>query len=213
VSLGVLGGTFNPIHFAHLRLAEEIREALELERVLFVPAAQPPLKPQGVAPAADRLEMVELATASNPVFDVLDLELHREGPSYTVDTLAELGRRFPGQPLWFVMGSDALAELALWRQPETLVSLANLAIVQRPGEPQVDPGALLPNDLRVQFAPGPGGLVHESGRELRVIATTELSLSATDIRERVARGASIRYLVPDSVCEYIAKHRLYEEGP
>jgi nicotinate-nucleotide adenylyltransferase len=212
VSLGVLGGTFNPIHFAHLRLAEEIREALALERVLFVPAAQPPLKPR-VAPAPDRLEMVKLATASNPAFTVIDLELQRDGPSYTVDTLAELGRRFPDEPLWFVMGSDALAELSLWREPETLVTLANLAIVQRPGEARVDPGALLPNGLRVQFAPAPGGLVHESGRELRVIPTTELSLSATDIRERVARGASIRYLVPDSVCEYIAKHRLYEEAP
>ena len=114
MSLGVLGGTFNPIHVAHLRLGEAAREALGLERVLFVPAGDPPLKAAGVASAAHRLEMVKLATADNPGFEVADLELSRAGPSYTVDTLDELRRRRPEEELWFVLGADAFSELESW---------------------------------------------------------------------------------------------------
>ena len=109
VSRGILGGTFNPLHNAHLRLAEVAREALDLAMVLFVPAGDPPLKQAGIAPAADRLEMVRSATASNPSFELSDLEVRRQGPSYTVDTLRELSRRVPGDPLWFILGSDAMA--------------------------------------------------------------------------------------------------------
>jgi len=133
VKLGVLGGTFNPIHLAHLRLAEELRETLELERVLLIPAGEPALKRSDVAPAAHRLEMVRRATASNPALEVDDLELRRGGPSFTVDTLRTLRARHPTAALWFLVGADTLPELESWREPERLFELASFAVATRPG--------------------------------------------------------------------------------
>ena len=214
MSLGILGGTFNPVHAAHLRLAEELAEALSLERVLFIPAAEPPLKRSGVAPARHRLEMTRLATADNPGFEVLDLELRRAGPSYTVDTLNELTDRHPGTRLWFLIGTDAIAELDQWYQSERLFELANFAVAERPGSRPADVDALLeelPARLARRFRRGDAGLVHDCGNELRVIPFTPLGISSTDIRKRVREGRSIRYLVPDGVAEYIRKHHLYEE--
>lgn len=208
MSLGVLGGTFNPIHVAHLRLGEAAREALGLERVLFVPAGDPPLKAAGVASAAHRLEMVKLATADNPGFEVADLELSRAGPSYTVDTLDELRRRRPEEELWFVLGADAFSELESWYRPADLFERASFAVVARPGFAD-DPADLLPPALAAELHPGPRGLVHSSGHEVRGVEFAPLGISSSDVRRRIARGASIRYLVPDDVIEYIQKHQLY----
>jgi len=211
VALGLLGGTFNPVHVAHLRLAEVAREALELASIAFIPAAQPPLKRAGVAPAAARLEMVELATASNPHFQVLDLELERDGPSYTADTLEALRARHPEHALWFLLGSDALADLESWQRPERLFELANLGVAARNGDsrPLAD---LLPGRFASAFERGPRGLVHRaSGHEIRPVAFSPLAVSARAIRARVPSGRSIRYLVPDAVIEYIGKHGLYTE--
>jgi nicotinate-nucleotide adenylyltransferase len=210
VKLGVLGGTFNPIHLAHLRLAEELRESLSLERVLLVPAGDPPLKRSGVAPAHHRLEMVRRAAAANPGLEVDELELRRAGPSYTVDTLAELRARHPGAELWFLVGADTLPELGAWREPERLFALANFAVATRPGYAR-GLRELLPSALSASFRDGTSGLVHASGNELRAVPFTPLEISARDIRRRAARGASLRYLVPDEVREYIAKHHLYRE--
>ena len=137
MKLGILGGTFDPIHLAHLRIAEEVRLALELDRVFFVPASNPPHRPGPVAAAADRLEMVRIATASNPAFEVSDLELRREGRSYTVDTLRAVSARHPGSELWFIIGSDAVAEIDSWREPDEVLRLARFAIVSRPGSPDL----------------------------------------------------------------------------
>ncbi len=207
---GVLGGTFNPVHLAHLRLAEVARETLGLERVLFVPSGEPPLKSEDIAPAADRLCMLRHATTSNPSFEVLDLELKRAGPSYTVDTLRELSGDPLASPLWFILGSDALSDVERWVQPATLFTLASFAVVERPGR-LGSPRELLPADLSESFRDGPDGLVHESGTELRMLPFAPLGISASEIRERIARGKSIRYLVPDPVIEYIEKHQLYRE--
>jgi len=211
VALGLLGGTFNPVHLAHLRLAEVAREALELASVCFIPAAQPPLKHTGVAPALDRLEMVALATAANPHFQVLDIELERSGPSYTVDTLGALRALAPERPLWFLLGSDALADLESWHRPERLFELANLGVAARDGDERpLD--ELLPRRLAAAFEHGPHGLVHRgSGQEIRKFAFPSLAISASEIRARVASGRSIRYLVPENVIEYITKHGLYTE--
>ena len=210
MNVGVLGGTFNPIHLAHLRLAEEMREALALERVLLIPAGDPPLKRGGVAPAAHRLEMVRRAVAANPALEVQDLEIRRAGPSYTVDTLAELRERMPDASLWFIVGADTLPELGAWREPERLFALASFAVATRPGHPQ-RLRELLPAGLARAFRDGPRGLVHDSGNELRQIPFTPLAISASDIRARIARGGSIRYLVPDEVIEYVRKQKLYQE--
>ena len=208
MSCGILGGTFDPVHVAHLRLAEAAREALRLSRVLFVPSAQPPLKGEGVAPAEHRLEMVRLATASNAAFEVLDLELRRRGPSYTVDTLLELRDARGDEGRWFLLGSDALRELDRWHRPDDLLRLASLGVACRPGSeaPLLE---LLPERFRGQYCPGPHGLEHESGTELRPIPFPALEVSASEIRRRHSSGRSIRYLVPDAVLDYIEKHGLY----
>lgn len=210
MNVGVLGGTFNPIHIAHLRLAEEMREALSLERVLLVPAGDPPLKRSGIAPANHRLEMAKRAAATNPALEVCDLEIRRSGPSYTVDTLAELRERMSGAALWFLVGADTLRELEAWREPARLFELAHFAVATRPGHDR-PLRELLPGSLARAFRDGPRGLVHASGNELRSIPFTPLSISASEVRRRVACGASIRYLVPDEVIEYIGKHHLYRE--
>ncbi|HKC51640.1 MAG TPA: nicotinate-nucleotide adenylyltransferase [Myxococcota bacterium] len=212
MKLGVLGGTFNPIHLAHLRLAEELRETLELERVLLIPAGEPALKRGDVAPAAHRLEMVRRATASNPAFEVDDLELRRAGPSFTVDTLRTLRARHPTAALWFLVGTDTLPELESWREPERLSELASFAVATRPGYVG-GLRELLPRVLAAAFRDGARGLVHASGNELRAVPFTPLAISASEIRRRAGRGESIRYLVPDEVREYIAKHHLYRDEP
>jgi nicotinate-nucleotide adenylyltransferase len=188
--IGILGGTFDPIHLAHLRIAEEAREALALSRVLFVPAADPPWKQGRAAPFADRLEMVRLATAPNAAFEASDVEGARPGPSYTVDTLRELARRLPGGRLWFILGADAFAGIHRWHQAEALYGLAAFCVFARPG-------------FEVSRPP--------VGCEVRVLRGTALEISASDIRARAARGASLRYLVPEPVIDYIEKHRLYRE--
>lgn len=212
MSLGILGGTFNPVHLAHLRVAEEVREGLGLERVLFVAAADPPHKRRDIAPFEHRLEMLGLATAANPAFEICDLEGRREGASYTLDTLRELGARHPHRRLWFILGSDAFELLDTWHRPAELFALASFAVVARPAHDGRPLGELLPAKLGNHFRPTRLGLEHSSGQEIRLVPTTPLAISASDLRARVARGASLRYLVPDGVADYIQKHGLYREG-
>jgi len=212
VTLGILGGTFNPIHTAHLRLAEVARAELALSRVLFVPAGDPPLKHAGVAPACHRLAMVRLAIDGRPEFEALELEIERPGPSYTVDTLAELARRHPGERLWFIVGADALAQLGAWRSPERLFELASFAAARRPGSPG-GLAELLPARLARAFRPkDERSWLHVSGNELRELPFAPLDVSATEIRRRAARGEDIGYWVPPRVAAYIAEHQLYREA-
>jgi nicotinate-nucleotide adenylyltransferase len=215
-SVGLLGGTFNPIHYAHLRLAETAREALGLDRIFFVPAAVQPLKDAAlVATAEHRLQMVRLAIAGHPGFGVLDLELRRAGPSYTVDTLAALRREWGEQcPLWFLMGSDSLAALEQWHEPARLLGLTNIAVAAR--------GAARGLQLCDWLAPalcadyqraGVDELRwrHRSGRELRWFELEPLEIASSEIRTLLRAGRSARYLVPDPVLAYAREHRLYGE--
>jgi nicotinate-nucleotide adenylyltransferase len=212
VSLGILGGTFNPIHRAHLRLAEVARTELALSRVFFVPAGDPPLKRSGVASAQHRLAMVRLALAERPDCEVLDLEIARAGPSYTVDTLAWLRERHPGERLWFIVGADALAQLDEWHQPERLFELASFAAARRPGSPG-GLAELLPARLARGFRKqGPRSWVHASGNELRELPFPPLAVSATEIRARASRGEDIEDWVAPRVAAYIAEHHLYREA-
>jgi nicotinate-nucleotide adenylyltransferase len=187
--LGVLGGTFDPIHLGHLVLAEEARERCALDAVLFVPAGDPWMKAgRALAPAEDRLRMTELAVASNPSFAVSGLEIDREGPTYAVDTLRALHEREPRTELVFVAGADAIADLPRWREPEALLTLARFVAATRPGPD----AAALPD--------------HPAIETLEIPA---LDISSTDIRARVAAGRSIRYLVPDDVAAHIREAGLY----
>jgi nicotinate-nucleotide adenylyltransferase len=201
-SLGVFGGTFDPIHLAHLAVAEEAAEALGLERVLFVPAGEPPHKPgREITPADDRLAMVELAIAGNPRFGADRIELDRPGPSYTVDTLAALraARLATGSSadLTLVLSAEAFLDLMSWREPRRVLELARVVVAPRDGYPAAGPEFLsqhLP-DLadRATFLDGP-----------------RLRLSSSELRARAASGRSLRYLVPDAVAAYIGDHGLYQ---
>jgi nicotinate-nucleotide adenylyltransferase len=204
-SIGIMGGTFDPIHVGHLAIAEEARDALGLERILFVPAGQPSHKPIGaVTPAAERVAMVELAIADNDAFELSRIEVDRPGPSYTADTVetirADEARAGRTADLTLILSVETFLELPTWRAPDRLLAAARLAVVPREGYPAPDPGWL--ND-------------HFPGQEDRVdfLEGPRLGLSSTALRERVARGRSIRYLVPGAVARYIDSHRLYAGAP
>ena len=197
-SLGVLGGTFDPIHHGHLAIAEVAREALGLERVVFVPAAASPFKTDGEATdAVHRLAMVEAAIEGNPAFAASRLELDRPAPSYTVDTLAALATDGTGpDALWLVLSSEALAGLPRWHEPSRILDLARLAVVPRAGHDPLGPGwareAFPGREDRFTFLSGP-----------------LLPISGSVVRRRAAAGRSVRYLVPDAVARYIKMYGLY----
>jgi len=198
VNIGVLGGTFDPIHSGHIVVAEETRARLNLAEVLFVPAAQPWLKEGSPILAAEhRVQMVRLAIADEPYFKLSTVEIDRDGPSYTVDTIAEMQAELgTGDELLLILGWDNLVQLPQWREPSRLINVCRLVAVPRPGY-------LLP-DLNSLEA-----IIPELSRKLIVLDKPEVDISATEIRNRVARGLSIRHLVPEPVDEYIKKHKLY----
>lgn len=207
---GVFGGSFNPIHHGHLLVADQVQEILVLDRVLFVPAAVPPHKaPADLAPAHHRYAMVELATAEHPRFSVSDVELRRAGPSYTVDTLAELSRT--GDPLFLVIGSETFLDLLTWYAPQQLCRLARLVIVPRAGS-AFDPESAAAQKVLRGIGADPlvrvdGGRVPERGS--LVVHATSLPVSASDLRRRAREGRSLAYRTPTSVVAYIRAHRLY----
>lgn len=200
-SLGVFGGTFDPIHLAHLAVAQEAAEALGLERVVFVPAAIPPHKPgRDITPAEYRLAMIELAIAGNDRFVVDRLELERTGPSYTVDTLEAFraSRDAAGAPsdLVLVLSAEAFLGLMTWRAPRRILELARVVVAPRDGYPDAGP------DFLAEHLPD---LVDRA----TFLDSPRLRLSASELRARAAAGRSLRYLVPDAVAAYIGDHALY----
>lgn len=215
--VGALGGTFNPIHLGHLLIAEEFRERLALDRVLFIPAASPPHKGgRRLAEPHHRYTMVALAVAGHPAFVVSDLELRRPGPSYSAETLEALAGELPGSSLFFLMGSDTFLDLPAWRTPERLTTWATLAVAGRAGA-GFDPassaaGAVLARLGRSSWRrvpPEPWATVPPG--EVILVETASLPVSAREIRRRVAEGRSARFLVPPAVADYIADHRLYAD--
>lgn len=212
--IGILGGTFDPIHYGHLRLAQELGQALKLDEVRFVPSGTPPHRTAPGAAADDRLAMVRRAVEDNPLFGVDDRELRRAGPGYTVDTLAELRRELGmTRPMCLLVGADAFLDLATWSRWHELFNLAHVVVAHRPGFPVDTWQDRLPQPLAreyasrtmrqplaVHLAPA-GGIV--------VVAIAALDISATMIRDCVHAGASPRYLLPDSVLDYIQTKTLY----
>jgi nicotinate-nucleotide adenylyltransferase len=194
--LGVMGGTFDPVHHGHLVAASEVAARFELDEVVFVPTGQPWQKSaRQVSPAEDRYLMTVIATASNPRFSVSRTDIDRPGPTYTIDTLRDLrAERGADVELYFITGADALAQILSWRDCDQLMTLAQLVGVTRPGHPLTDPPGV------------PPGRVH-------LLEVPALAISSSDCRERVRLNEPIRYLVPDGVVQYIAKRALYRDQP
>lgn len=186
--IGVMGGTFDPIHNGHLVAASEVASALELDEVLFVPTGKPWQK-QEVSPAEHRYLMSVVATASNPQFKVSRVDVDRPGYTYTVDTLNELNQQFPDADLFFISGADAIAQIIAWKDIDSVWGLAHFVAVSRPGH-------------KLKLPKAPQGAMSE-------LEVPALSISSTDVRQRVADGKPIWYLVPDGVVQYISKHHLY----
>ncbi len=190
VRLGVMGGTFDPVHHGHLVAASEVAARFDLDRVIFVPTGQPWQKDRGeVSPAEDRYLMTVVATAANPRFTVERVDIDRPGLTYTTDTLRDLSRLHPGAELFFITGADALEAILSWKDVGELWSLAHFVGVTRPGH-------------RLNSAGLPAGSVS-------LVEIPALAISSSDIRRRVRDGSPIRYLVPDGVMHYIAKSGLY----
>jgi nicotinate-nucleotide adenylyltransferase len=199
--LGIFGGTFDPVHFGHLLLAEQCREQCRLDQVWFLPAGIPPHKlERTIATATARVQMLEFAIAGHDRFRIDRREMNREAPCFTVDTLAELRQEDPARDLYFLMGADSLRDFPTWREPARILELAKVAVVNRGDAPRPDFEPL--RQLR-------GADVAE---RIEVVSIPGLEISSSDIRRRVQCGQSIRYLTPRAVECYIQTHNLYRPG-
>jgi len=211
--VAVFGGTFNPVHYGHLRLAEEVREACSLDTVIFMPTFLTPHKTgEAQTPAAARLELLRLAVEGNPGFKVSSLEIDREGRSFTIDTVREL-LLTPGVSTSLIMGSDSFNEITLWREYEELLRLSSFIVVPRPGYPLKKPEEALPVELAFGFwyDSKSGAYVNSGGNSITYVETAPLDISSSDIRERVRAGRSVRYLLPECAIEFIEREGLYRE--
>lgn len=195
--IGLMGGTFDPVHLGHLLIAELARAEFGLDRVIWVPAGDPPHKQgRAITPQEHRYAMVLLATASNPHFEVSRLELEREGPSYTYTTVSHYHQEEPDTELFFISGADAVLEILTWYRNQDLVSMCRFIAVTRPGYDLNRLGSVLPEGYmaRIQAITAPG-----------------VDISSTDLRQRIRAGQPVRYMVPAAVETYLRKHRLYSE--
>lgn len=213
--IGVLGGTFDPVHMAHLRVAEEFADAIGLTQVRFIPTGMPPHRGIPRVAGLHRLEMVRLAINGNPRFQADDREIRRAGICYTFDTLNELRAELGTRPLCLLMGSDAFCALTGWHRWEELFDLAHIVIAHRPGFSPQQLQSSLPGPLRKiylqRLTASPGILRRDSGGAVYVREVTALDIAATQIRGLLAGGGSARYLVPEAVLDYIDRNRLYKE--
>jgi nicotinate-nucleotide adenylyltransferase len=208
----VFGGSFNPIHLGHLLMADEMLERLALDRVVFVPAAAPPHKPATqLAPAEHRFEMVRLAVTGHPGFEVSDIELRRQGPSFTVDTVEALTR--PGEELFLPVGSETFLDLLSWRTPRRIVELARLVVVPRTGsafDPESAAAQKVLREIGAEDFVGPDDPATPT--TVIVVHAASLPISSSDLRARACQGRSLAYRVPEAVAAYIRRQRLYT-GP
>ncbi|HBG92205.1 MAG: nicotinate (nicotinamide) nucleotide adenylyltransferase [Nitrospirae bacterium RIFOXYB2_FULL_43_5] len=217
MKLGIFGGTFNPIHYGHLKAAEEVKEKLGLDRIIFVPSGNPPLKDKELADAKHRYKMVKLAISKNRSLAVSDIEYKKKDKSYSVDTIEKLRCIYPGARLYFIAGIDAFIDIPNWWQPERLVSLADFIVVSRPAikfaglasSPylRINRGILKKlDDAKLQTCK----TKLKSGRDLIMLHITPVETSATGIRKLIKRGKSIKYLLPEEVESYIITHKIYK---
>jgi nicotinate-nucleotide adenylyltransferase len=218
--IGLFGGTYNPIHFGHLRVATEVREAFDLDRIVLIPAARPPHKSSDdLIPSAERLQMLHLAVDNDPDLEISDVELRRTGPSYTVDTLAHFQSRLDSSSrLFLIMGLDAILEIDTWKSYRRLLAGVPLIIISRPDplyRSVTDGWQRLEHYLKTVVSPGyafsdaENAFVANDMAPIYLLTVSALDISSTRIRKLVQSGLSIRYLVPDSVADYIAAKGLY----
>jgi nicotinate-nucleotide adenylyltransferase len=192
-----MGGTFDPIHYGHLIIAEHVREACHLDGILFIPAANPPHKQEAlVTSIAHRYAMTQLATDHNPYFAVSKIEMERQGPSYTIDTIRELKKRDADTEYYFITGADELQDLPGWHESQQLLHICHFIAAARQG--------CTPDLERIYRC-----FDEAAGAHIHLVDTPELEISSTDIRKRLREGRSIRYLVPEAVAEYIERKGLY----
>lgn len=216
--IGLLGGTFNPIHTGHLYIAEAVQEKLHLDRILFIPSGNPPhKKEEEIPPAKHRLEMTRLALLGRPGFELCDIEVRRPGKSYSVETVSELQRRYPNDRLFFIIGTDAFFDLPAWKEPERLLSLCDFVVVARPGHPfsqlpnlgplrGIDPAPLRELDRRKEEMVT---LPIASRSAIHFISIPPSPISASQIRKELAAGKKMKNLLPEPVASYIIKNKLY----
>lgn len=198
--MGIMGGTFDPVHFGHLVAAEGARYSFSLEKVIFIPAGNPPHKPgQMISEPSVRYKMTCLAVASNPYFYASALEVERPGPSFTIDTVRTVISLNPGKRIYFITGADALLEISTWKDFDILLSVCNFVAATRPGYRLLE--------LKEKTDSLPGGLK----QNISYMEVPALAISSTDIRQRVREGRPIKYLLPELVEEYIVKNNLYRQ--
>jgi len=209
--LGVFGGTFDPIHYGHLRTAFEMLQALRFEHVHFIPCADPPHRGETFAPAVERMRMVELAVSGEDGFVADDRELSRAGPSYTIDTLTELRGEFPRRPLGLILGMDAFLGLHGWHRWDQILDVAHIVVAHRPGwkAPDIGPLGELIADRGTHRVED---LHNEAHGRIHIHAVTQLEISSTEIRELVAAGRDPRFLMPDAVRDEIFRSGCYSSG-
>jgi nicotinate-nucleotide adenylyltransferase len=216
MKLGIFGGTFNPIHYGHLRAVEEVREKLSLDGIVFVPSGNPPLKDRELADARHRYKMVRLATFKNRSFTVSDIELKKKGKSYTVNTLEELGRLYPRARLYFILGIDAFLDIPNWFRPERLLRLTDFIVISRPSFKFFDlissPYLKIERDILKKLDSGKTESHKtrlKTKKNVLMLRLTPVEISATAIRKMIKHGQSIKYLLPEEVESYIILNKLY----
>lgn len=198
--IGILGGTFDPIHIGHLIIAEEARYQLGLDKVVFLPAGKPYFKKNRIVSSqGDRLKMISLGIKDNPLFEVSDLEIRREGPTYSIESIPKIKDQYGGAELYFLIGLDALADIHKWKYPAELLEMCRVVGVKRPGYHDFDWSQI------EDKIPG-------ASQKIKIIEVSQIGVSSTDIRMMVKNGISVRYLVPDAVIRYIEEHKLYKSG-
>lgn len=215
--LGVFGGTFNPIHYGHLRAAEEVREAIGLGKVIFIPSGNPPLKSSDIAPAQDRYEMTRQAIEKNPFFGISDIECKKTGKSYTVETILTLRETYREEEFYLILGIDSFLEMPAWYQPGKLMEITNFVVISRPGysfsslyrDIAADEETLSRLDAHTIR-------MHETSlmgsKKISLLNVTPVDISATGIRKMVKDGKSIKYLLPETAESFIISNKLYLEG-
>ncbi len=216
MKIGIFGGTFNPIHYGHLRAAEEVRERLDLTKIIFIPSKDPPLKTRKLIDSEHRYKMTELAISGNNLFEISDIEYKRSGKSYTVHTIEKLRNIYQDADLYFILGIDTFLEISNWWHPERLISLIDFIVISRPSFKFI-------NLLSSPYIPKPKHVLEsldkaeielcpiklKSKRELIAFRIPLIEISATEIRRLMLEGKSIKYLLPESVESYIIANRLY----